>query len=130
MKLVGLVFLGLIASFVISSVAMWAIIKVFPNMAGNDGYMWVPVLIVMPIGFFAGSIVIGHYSYYEIENKWKLLLMAPTLYCNPLWMALTQSGSGFGIVFLMGLYWYLASLAGVGLGYFLRKQFARWWYGD
>jgi hypothetical protein len=148
MKLVGLVFLGLIASVIISSLAMWAIIKVFPTIGGDDTYLWVPFLITIPFGFFAGCIITGYFSYYDIENKWLLLWMSPVLYCGIIWMFIsgvtflldsfagvketshTNFWNGICIPFLMGLYWYLPSLAGVGLGYFIRKQFARWWYGD
>jgi hypothetical protein len=31
---------------------------------------------------------------------------------------------------LFGLFWYLMSLAGVGLGYFIRSLFVNWWYKD
>jgi len=147
MKLVGLVFVGFIAIIIVGLVLGIVIAKAFPHISGDDAYLWVPILIIMPAAFLVGSIVTGYFSYYELENKWVLLWMAPALYWNLLFMcgagiqflldsfiSVNPRTTGFlyGILlpFLIGLYWYLASLAGVILGYFLRGRIVRWWYGD
>ena len=82
MKLVGLVFLGFIAIIIVGLLLDIVIVKAFPHISGGCGYLWVPFLITMPIAFLVGSIVTGYFSYYELENKWKLLWMAPALYWN------------------------------------------------
>ncbi len=148
MKLVGVVFLGFVASVVIGLLLEWVVLKVLPSIEGDDAYLWIPLLITLPIAFLLGSIVTGYFGYYEVENKWRLVWMAPALYCNltfifvaGLQFALDRfidvndarnSGSFWGLwmPFLVGLYWYLASLGGVGLGYFVRGRIVRWWYGD
>ncbi len=148
MKLAGLVFLGLIASIVIGGLIGWPIMKAYPKTASDDAYLWIPVFITMPIGFFFGGIFTGYFSYYEIEHKWKLVWLSPVLYIVLLWTGrsvveylldsftgVNQSnrlGSMAGILisFLMVLYWYLSSLGGVGLGYFLRGKIVNWWYSD
>jgi hypothetical protein len=147
MKLVGLVFLGFIAIIIVGLLLDIVIAKVFPRISGDDGYLWVAFLITMPVAFLVGSIVTGYFSYYELENKWALLWMAPALYWNVLFMCVAgiqflldsfisvnprTTGFLYGTLLplLIGLYWYLASLAGVILGYFTRGRIVRWWYGD
>ena len=125
MKQVGLVFLGLIASAVFYFPLALLIGVIFPNI--GLGMLLVCFFVVMPLAFLFGSIVTGYFSYYQFENKWALLVMAPALYSNMLFMFTFDE---LWLVFLGCLYWYLSSLAGVGLGYFLRGKFAKWRYGD
>jgi hypothetical protein len=146
MKLVGLVFLGLVASGVIYGLLMFGIIKVFPSMNGEAG-MLPGLFIVMPLSFLIGSFITGYFSFYELEDRWALLALPPALYSNLIWMSV--AGIAFlldafinvndrghirfrdaGMALLIGLFFYLASLAGVASGYFLRERFAKWWYGD
>ncbi|MGD0785463.1 MAG: hypothetical protein ABR969_06595 [Sedimentisphaerales bacterium] len=148
MKLAGLVLLGLIASIALGAIPGFLIMKAYPKTAGDDAYLWIPAFITMPIGFFLGSIVTGYFSYYEIEKKWKLIWLSPVLYILLLWTCRTgvvslldsftgvnqsnQPASMVGLLipFLMGLLWFLSSLAGIGLGYFLRDRIVNWWYRD
>ena len=151
MKLVGLVFLGLIASGIAYALLFLLLGLVFTNLAftkmdENLGLI-MGFLVVLPLAFFIGSIVTGYFSYYDIEHKWSLLMMAPALYINMVWMGIAILGfllDAFigvnppGPYFLrnilipiaVGLYWYLASAGGVFLGYYLRERFAKWWYRD
>jgi hypothetical protein len=148
MKLAGLVFLGLVVSIAIGALIGWPIMKAYPNTASDDAYLWIPVFITLPIGFFFGGIFTGYFSYHEIEHKWNLVWLSPILYIVLLWTFVSGVGAlldsfiganqsnrlvsmaGILISFLMVLYWYLSSLAGIGLGYFLREKIVNWWYSD
>jgi hypothetical protein len=145
MKLVGLVFLGLITSFIV----YWLLFMLFMRFFGNIGEagMLISFLVVIPLAFFIGSLPTGYFSYYDIEDKWTLLAIVPALYVYLLSISLALIGSllhGFmdnnwnirsflydywGLI-LMSLLWYVTSAGGVFLGYFLRERFAKWWYGD
>lgn len=150
MKLAGLVLIGLLASVILGIIVSMLVLKVFPGINGGDTNIWIPILVVMPIAFILGSILTGYFSYYNIEDRWMLLWLAPALYSNLLIMFLTigmllmekfsdafigvkianNSGllRGVWAPVLIALYWYLMSLTGVGLGYFLRTRVVRWWY--
>ena len=156
MKLIGLVFLGLIASavfyfpvFILVAIVLKVVEVLLGDFAANisEGGLLLAIFVVVPITFLLGSMITGYFSYYEIENKRSLPLMAPALYLNLSWMGaaavrfaldafigVNPPGPGFVTGLLtsaaMGLLWYLASWAGVVLGYYLRERFAKWWYGD
>jgi hypothetical protein len=154
MKLVGLVILGLVSSFAAGMLLLFLfslILKATGNAdSGNIGEgagMLLVVFAVMPIAFFLGSMITGYFSFYEIEDKWLLLWMAPVLYLELAWLCVSV------VIFLLdrfidvnppgqyflqsilisigiGLYWYAASAGGVFLGYYIRDRFVKWWYGD
>jgi hypothetical protein len=155
MKLVGLVILGLVSSIVICLLLSLLLELIFDTVAGRPDVfkanealgMLLAAFAVMPIAFFLGSMVTGYLSFYEIENKWSLLWMAPVLYLElagvcvsvvgfllDRFIDVNPPGPHFlrGILFTIaiGLYWYSASAGGVFLGYYLRERFAKWWYGD
>ena len=155
MKLVGLVFLGLVSGFGITYLLVWLLALLIGGggTAGHGGGgdsgpgLLIGFLVVFPIAFFIGGIVTGYFSYYEIEDKWSLLWMAPALYVFLLAMGAALTGSllhgfisnGWSIgtflydywgLILAGPLWYSASAGGVFLGYYLRERFAKWWYGD
>jgi hypothetical protein len=151
MKLMGLVFLGIIASVVVYFLVFMLVAKVLMGdlaVGIGEGVGWLlAVFIIWPIAFLTGSILTGYFSYYEIENKRPLLFMAPALYVNLVWMGLAAVRFALGAFvgvnsprpgFVTGilapvaiaLLWYLASWAGVLLGYCLRERFAKWWFGD
>ena len=146
MKLVGLVILGLIASFAaavfiafLSSQILKATGYTIPE-GGGDG-TGVPTFLFafIPLSFFMGSIIPGYFSYHEIETKWSLLLMVPALYFLPLLIFGTfvlgtfKDNSGridtgsLWLVIAITLCWYLASLGGVILGYKFREYLAKRW---
>jgi hypothetical protein len=151
MKLVGLVFLGLIASGIAYALLFLLLGLVFTNLVStkmdeNVG-MIMGFLVILPLAFFLGSIVTGYFSYYDIEHKWSLLAMAPVLYLELAGVCVSVVGflldrfidvNPPGPHFLrnilfpigLGLYWYSASAGGVFLGYYLRERFAKWWYRD
>ena len=157
MKRVGLVFLGLIASAVLYLPVSMLVVIVFEVLEalpgdfavniGKGGGFLLAIFVVVPITFLFGSMITGYFSYYEFENKWGLIWMAPALYLNLSWMCVASvqfgldafievnpPGPGFVTGLLtsvaIGLLWYLASWAGVVLGYYLRGRLAKWWYGD
>lgn len=147
MKKIGIVFLGFVTIVIISVLVAMALDKFFPHSADDRSSFLIAFLIVMPIIFLMGSVVTGYFSYYQVESKWELIWLAPILYFNLMYIGVTfvgfllnlfvgayePSNAGFLSWFfgvLTGLYWYLASLAGVILGYFLRDLILRWWYGD
>jgi putative Mn2+ efflux pump MntP len=146
MKLVGLVFLGLIASGAVYLLIGFGIARIFPAMDENV-LMLGAFLILMPVSFFIGSLLTGYFSYYEIEDKWALLILPPALYIFLIWTCggavvflldafIDVNDRGHinlrnaGIALLIGLFYYLSSLAGVAAGYFLRERIAKWYYGD
>jgi hypothetical protein len=156
MKLIGLVFLGLVSGFAVVFLIAWLPLF-FITGGGTAGYgssgdggpgLLIGVLVVFPIAFFLGGMVTGYFSYYEIEDKWSLLFMAPALYVNLIWMGIAgisiflelfmgSNDSGnfsfvMGLLFPigMGLLWYIASAGGVFLGYYIREQLVKWWYRD
>jgi hypothetical protein len=160
MKLVGLVFLGLILGFAITYAGAYLIawlVSFFINSNGTtihessgDGGpgLLIGFLVVFPIAFFIGGIVTGYFSYYDIEDKSSLLLMAPALYVNLVWVSIAvlqylfevfmdsneKSNVNFVNDFLspigMGLLWYIASAGGVFLVYHIRELLVKWWYRD
>jgi MFS family permease len=146
MKLVGLVFLGLIASVVVYIPLFMLLTTVFSNIDEQRGILIV-AFAVTPFAFLIGSMITGYFSYYDIEDKWLLVWMAPALYLELL--GLFGSGVAFlldafigvnapppgswrylWVPVVMGLLWYIASTAGVFLGYLLRQRIVKWWYGD
>jgi hypothetical protein len=155
MKLVGLVFLGLVASVVLCLLLSLLLELILNTVAGRpDAFkanealaMLLAAFAIMPIAFFLGSMVTGYFSFYDIEHKWSLLAMAPVLYLELAGVCISVVGflldrfidvNPPGPYFLrnilsaiaIGLYWYSASAGGVFLGYYLRERFAKWWYGD
>ncbi len=154
MKLVGLVILGLVSSFA-ASVLLVMLLMLIAKTTGNTGSekiseaagMLISALVIAPLALLIGGFPTGYFSYYDIENRWLLLWMAPALYLELAGVCIAVVGflldrfidvnppqPGFLLYLwfpiLMGLYWYTASAGGVLLGYFLRERFAKWWYGD
>lgn len=125
MKLVGFVVLGIIASGLVYGLVLYWMLNAFPN-TGGCGSLWVAFLILMPGSLLVGSIVTGFLSCLTLNTKWGLIGIAPGLYIVIIFAVSTttvgdfQSVSNMLLMLLFFLYWYLASLAGVGLGYFLR----------
>lgn len=129
MKLVGFVLLGVVASIVFSELNDFWLERVFPDAKGCAG-IGVALLINGPLSLLLGSIVTGFLSCPSLNSKWGLLGIAPGLYLAGLLIInLSLSGETVVGMLIMGLYWYLASLAGVGLGYFLRASIRRWRFG-
>jgi hypothetical protein len=130
MKLAAFVVLGIIVSFVVFELLLFWILSAFPDM-GGCGDLWVPILILMPVSFLVGGIVTGFLSCPILNSKWGFLGIAPGLYSTLLFMCSPfLNGGGLGYFLLFGLYWYLASLAGVALGYFLRALIRRFRRSD
>jgi hypothetical protein len=152
MRLAGFVILGLITTLIVSLffsyVSNYIINSSFPkseypNFYGDAG-VWIYFLVIVPISFLIGSTTTGYFGYHEIETKWSLLWMVPALFISILLIIIIfpqfindkfiQTNSprpGFvnGLLFPigMGLLWYLASLAGVFLGYKFREYLAERW---
>jgi hypothetical protein len=125
LKLAGIVFLGVIACLLTTLLITFTL---SPVMGSNDRNMWIVFFIILPVGFFFGSIVTGYFSYYNINTRWSLLWLTPGLYCI-FWMFVISFEGAAGWLFLLViLCYYLASLAGVWLGYGIRRQIAHWWY--
>ncbi len=128
MKLVGFVVVGLIVSGVVYSLlALWALDILLPGYAGvGCSNLGVCFLVVMPGSLLVGSMVTGFLSCPVLNTKWGLIGIAPGLYIVIIFAVSTttvtdfQSVSNILSMLLFFLYWYLASLAGVGLGYLLR----------
>lgn len=121
MKLSGSVTLGTVVSFILYYIIALLYI---------DDNLWLPAVlesafvIVFPIALFLGSILTGILSYPSVDFKWELFYFAPGLCLGGLCIV-----ASLFIVFdmviyviIMGLYWYMVSLAGTGLGYLLRSR--------
>jgi len=136
MKLAGFVVLGLVVSVVVFQLLLFLILSAFPDIPQGCGGLGVALLINMPVSLLLGSIVTGFLSCPTLNTKWGLLGIAPGLYfailcvISPFTFDSFESASGILWMLLFFLYWYLASLAGVGLGYFLRARIRRWRFGD
>jgi hypothetical protein len=132
MKLVGLVILGTI----VSGIAYWLLCillgVVFPGVSEARAFTLV-FFTALPLSFFIGSIVTGYFSHHDIKKKWSLFLIAPALYYTPLLICVAlpsntsadANGRFFVLVIAVVLCWYLSSLSGVALGYFLRRCIAK-----
>jgi len=125
MKLSGLVILGIVATSIIAIPIEKLFIVFFPHLkTSDDAYLWVPLFVILPLASFFGSLFTGFFCYYIVENKLTILLLSPGIY-----LALLLGLENWNWMFiLLVLYWYLMSLAGVGLGYFARSLLVRWWY--
>jgi hypothetical protein len=128
MKLGGSVTLGIVVSFIFYYIiAFWILADSPWGPQGTGGTLWVAFLIVFPIALFLGSILTGILSYPSIDFKWELFYFAPGLCLAGLCIiASLFSNLKIGAsVIIMGLYWYLVSLAGTGIGYLLRSRIRR-----
>jgi hypothetical protein len=144
MKLIGLVFLGLIATGIAYFLLLMSLTKVLGDIRGSG--IPISIFAVIPIALLLGSFPIGFFSYNDIENKCQIFLMVPAIYlelavfCDlglqfllDLLIGASKPGM-YGILgdILMpagiGLYWYLASTIGAFLGYFLKDRLAKWLY--
>jgi hypothetical protein len=125
MKLAVFVVLGLVASFIVGVLLDAMIEKTFPNRPTGDYPSLTTLLVLVPVAFLIGSIITGFLSRPILNSKWGLLGIIPSFYFILLLMFTgffngKASLSILGFYFLIALSWYLASLAGVALGCFLR----------
>ncbi len=88
------------------------------------------LFVIVTVSLLVGGIVTGFLSY-PLDTKWKLLWITPGLYIV-IWMSflmllpsLLAFLSMLFFFLLFFLYFYLVSLAGTGLGYFLRGLIRR-----
>ncbi|UCC23439.1 MAG: hypothetical protein JSW23_05140 [Planctomycetota bacterium] len=124
MKLVGFVVLGIVASGLVYGLILYWILRTYPGM--GCGSLWIPFLILMPFSLLVGGIVTGFLSCPTLSSKWELFFMAPGLYVPIIFCGLFLT-SVFGLLFWP--FYYLVSLAGVGLGYLLRAGIRRRVFG-
>jgi hypothetical protein len=129
MKQAAFVFLGLVVSYVVYMLLCFYILGKYLHIGGCGG-MAPAFLIIMPISLLAGSMVTGFLSRPLLDTRWSLLWISPGLYPVILMLFIfslftitsdvkSASGEILGTL-LFSLYLYLASMAGTGLGYFLR----------
>ncbi len=126
MKVAAFVLLGMVVSVVVYILTCFYVLEKFLHIGGCAG-MGPAFLIIMPISLLVGSIVTGFLSYPLLNTKWGLIGIAPGLYLVILTSFIflpfgAGSARNILLTLLFLLYWYLASLAGVGLGYFLRAR--------
>jgi hypothetical protein len=128
MKQAALVVLGLVVSYVVYMLICFYVLEKYLHIGGCAA-MGPGFLIIMPLSLLAGSMVTGFLSRPLLDTKWGLIWIAPGLYLAILTLFIflpfafidgVGSISEILLTLLFSLYWYLASLAGVGLGYFLR----------
>ncbi|MHC4499989.1 MAG: hypothetical protein ACYS21_12845 [Planctomycetota bacterium] len=135
MKLVGFVVLGIAVCITVYYLALWILDSYLPGFAGGgSSNLGVCFVLVLPVSLLLGSIVTGYLSYPVMNSRWGLIGIAPGLYMvlyfgtclcpasvvsvSPIDGRMLSSGL---LTLLYGLFLYSVSLAGVGLGYFLRS---------
>jgi hypothetical protein len=120
MKLAGFVVLGVVATFVVYFLVLWILDTYLPGFeAGGCSNLALALLLVLPVSLLMGGVVTGFLSYSTLNSRWGLFRIAPGLY---LALPFLLSATGAAIYLLLfWLFFYLLSLAGVGLGYFLRS---------
>jgi hypothetical protein len=125
MKLIVSVVLGLVASIIVYGLLIYAVGNIFD--IHGCAALGPAFLAVMPISLLAGSIITGLLSYSTLTSKWWLPFIAPGLYLPMLAVSLNSASdtSELGWLLLLYLYWYLASLTGVALGYCLKAFISR-----
>jgi hypothetical protein len=150
-KSIGFIILSLIACFLVGiflCMIYQNILRSYfpenecPNLYGKKG-LGIYLLAIVPSSLLFGSVVTGYFSCYDIGKKKLRFLMVPALYVNLFLMIMiaraflidaftgskhmghTGAIRGILVLIAVALYWYLASLAGVSLGYFIRKRFAK-----
>jgi hypothetical protein len=137
MKRIGLVLLGLVVSAVFVPLIGFLASIFVSNIRGDVEVPLFFMFVIIPIAFFIGSSVTGYFIYYEVENRWAFLLVAPAFYCDLLCVLVFLSNvfvgyntqnplfwRGLWVSLATGLWWYIISLAGVELGYNIRERFA------
>jgi hypothetical protein len=121
MKLAGFVVLGLVVTYIVYFLINFWILADSPwGPKGAEGTLWVAFLIVLPFSLLLGSILTGFLSYSTLNTRWGLLGIAPGLYLAGITIVLSLFSTIVVDMLILGLFFYLVSLAGVGLGYFLR----------
>lgn len=119
MKLAGFVVLGLVVTVTVFFLVLWIFDMYLPGFAGGGcSNLGLALLFILPFSLLLGSILTGFLSYPTLNTRWGLLGIAPGLYLAiPFLLSATDA-----VVYLLlfWLFFYLVSLAGVGLGYFLR----------
>jgi hypothetical protein len=126
MKLFGLVLLGLAEAIAIYHIIVFGILgTLVPGYTETESTLWISLFIVMPVSVLLGSIVTGYLGLPRIDKKWKLTVVAPGLYLWGLFIILMSRSTIVAGALILGFFWYLVSLAGVGLGYFLRMHIKR-----
>jgi len=130
MRQVAFVVLGLVASYVFMLLGNYVLVR-FLHVAGIAGIA--PAFIILiPVSLLAGSMVTGFLGHPLMNTKWSMIWIAPGFYIVVfiLFMFLVSRITGSNksadiwMILFLPLYWYIASLAGVWLGYFMRGLFS------
>jgi hypothetical protein len=120
MKLAGFVVLGLVVTFTVYFPVLLILDMHLPGFEGGGcSNLGVAFVFILPFSLLLGGIVTGFLSFPTLNTRWGLFGIAPGLY-----LALPFLLSATDPVIYLLLFWlffYLVSLAGVGLGYSLRS---------
>ena len=127
LKLAAFVVLGLAVSLVVYYLLVFGILEILRSRSGRspESYLWVAFLVMLPFALLLGSILTGYLSSPEMNKSWRLIGITPGLY-----LAIGITIQNFIIaefqfavsMLLAGLFWFLVSLSGVGLGHLLRSR--------
>jgi hypothetical protein len=120
LKLACFVLLGLVVSGVVFVFLSLMISITCPRMKESEGFPILGFIILSPLSFIVGSLVTGFLSCPILKSKWMLFLLAPALYFS-ICLIFTIPSAKELIDFLLGTsYWYVFSLAGVAIGFWIR----------
>ncbi|MHC4790652.1 MAG: hypothetical protein ACYS8Y_04300 [Planctomycetota bacterium] len=125
MKLAGFVVLGIVVSIIVYYLVVFVTIfwleESLPFLSGEpEASLWFPFLVILPFSLLLGGMVTGFLSCPELNTRWGLLGIAPGLYLGLLTFSLFFVERAV-YVLLFWFFLYVVSLAGAGLGYFLRN---------
>jgi len=121
MKLVFSIAFGIVLILIFYClIAFW----VLADVSWGEGKLWMALLLVLPLALFLGSILTGYLISGGIDYKWALICYSPGPYVAGLCVAagLFINIQIFVYMLMIGLYFYLTSLGGTTIGYFIRSR--------
>ncbi|MHC4623228.1 MAG: hypothetical protein ACYS4W_04930 [Planctomycetota bacterium] len=122
MKLAVFVVLGLVVTVTVYFVVdFWILESFLPGFTHTAATLGVAWLIVMPVALLLGSILTGYLSYPTMNTRLGLIAIAPGLYLAGLTIIPSLCSTILVDMLIIGSFWYVVSLAGAALGYFLRS---------
>jgi hypothetical protein len=124
-KLACFVLLGLVVSGIVFKLLSYIILIACPRIEESEIFPMLELLIIAPFSLIAGSFITGVLSCPILKSKWGLFCLAPGLYFTLFFIFKIAYVFGLAESILIILYWYLFSLAGVTIGFFIRVLIKR-----
>ena len=126
-KLAGFALLGFVVAAVIYWLLTFGALEALRSRSGRspESYLGVAFLIMMPVALFLGSSLTGYLSRPHLRTRFGFIGVTPGLYLALVFVTLNfaKAASEFAISMLLpGLFWFLISWAGDGIGCFARSR--------